>query len=422
MRNLTGVVFMMAVTMACSRPQSSASTPTGPSAAIHGESGIAVTGGVSGPMDTAFPGRSDSFQFRNELETKYQSGLNRAASSTFVDREGEVVWVQEYIRYRVNGCDHATASARVMTQIDGGVAGGICAAPPAGLVAFPSRADALQFRRELESKYQQMGRGLSATSVDLEGSVIWIQEYLRYRINACDHATAVWKTFSQIDGGPVAATCFVACEYVLSPSAASVDYTPASTSFQIRPNPIGCAWTAASDASWLTFSAELANGNGLSTFPVSIAQNNSVFDRVGRIRITWANGSATYTVVQRGTPFVASFTMSDPYRSSGPATECWIRSSPTPCNFVADANLTGGNYTYQWRIAYTYGTEKVISQTVSTRTFSFSDSCGAAGSSPDGSRVDLDVRLTITDDRGNTITLRSGENGQPSLFVKLYSC
>ena len=32
------------------------------------------------------------------------------------------------------------------------------------------------------------------------------------------------------------------------------------------------------------------------------------------------------------------------------------------------------------------------------------------------------VTLTITDDRGNTITLQSGEGGQPRLAVKLYTC
>ena len=78
-------------------------------------------------MDVLFPGRNDSFQFRNDLEAKYQPAWAAALTTTFVDREGEVVWTQEYIRYRVNGCDHATAVARVMTQIDGGVAGGICA-------------------------------------------------------------------------------------------------------------------------------------------------------------------------------------------------------------------------------------------------------------------------------------------------------
>ena len=69
-------------------------------------------GGVSGKFDVSFPPRNDSFDFRNQLETKYRTGLGRAAAATFVDAEGEVVWTQEYMRYRTNGCDHPTATSR----------------------------------------------------------------------------------------------------------------------------------------------------------------------------------------------------------------------------------------------------------------------------------------------------------------------
>jgi hypothetical protein len=90
-------------------------------------------------MDVLFPSRADAFEFRNQLETKYQSGLGRSTSLTSVDREGEVVWTQEYIRYRVNGCDHPTATQRVMTQIDGNPPGGICAENRDFVILFPPR-------------------------------------------------------------------------------------------------------------------------------------------------------------------------------------------------------------------------------------------------------------------------------------------
>ena len=51
-----------------------------------------------------------------------------------------------------------------------------------------------------------MGRDLRSTFVDQEGAVIWVQEYLRYRLSGCDHATAESKVLSQIDGGPVPGT------------------------------------------------------------------------------------------------------------------------------------------------------------------------------------------------------------------------
>jgi len=209
-------------------------------------------------MGVLFPGRNDSFDFRNQLETKYQAGLNREAGATFVDREGEVVWVQEYLRYRVNGCDQATAIQRVFAQIDGGAPGGICQENPGGLVAFPPRNDALAFREQLESKYQQMNRGASSSFVDAEGGVVWTQEYIRYRTNACDHATSVQKVFSQIDGSAVSATCYVPppCAYRPTPGGRDVGVAAGSDSIGLFGIPGGCAWTASSNAAWLTISSE----------------------------------------------------------------------------------------------------------------------------------------------------------------------
>jgi hypothetical protein len=46
--------------------------------------------------------------------------------STTVDREGDVVWTQEYLRYRVNSCGHGVAVQSVLTQIDGRAAPPVC--------------------------------------------------------------------------------------------------------------------------------------------------------------------------------------------------------------------------------------------------------------------------------------------------------
>jgi hypothetical protein len=67
-----------------------------------------------------FPPRQEPFDFRVQLEVKYRDGLRRPASQTFVDVEGDIVWTQEYLRYRVSGCSHVTAQERVFSQIDGG--------------------------------------------------------------------------------------------------------------------------------------------------------------------------------------------------------------------------------------------------------------------------------------------------------------
>lgn len=423
MRYLTAVVILIAAGMACSKDpvRQVAALPTSPSAAVSGASTVAFVGGVSGPMDVRFPVRSDPYQFRLALEPKYQNGLNRQAGTSYVDPEGEVVWTQEYIRYRVNGCDHATGVSRVMTQIDGGVAGGICSEPPAGVVLFPSRADVLQFRIALEAKYQGMGRGLSATFVDAEGAVIWIQEYLRYRVNGCDHATAQQKVFDQIDGGPVSPVCTTPCLFAANPTAVTVGSAAMSSTFEIRPQPTGCDYTAASDASWLTISSEYRTGTNFTVVPYSVSSNNGS-GRTGRITITWATGTAQFTVFQEGTAFSSSsFTMTDPFRSGGSAaTECWFRSSSTPCNFTSSTNLPGNTYTYAWTATYQNVTTKTITGTAST--FTFSDACGGGDSNTEGSLTDLNVTLTITDDRGNTITLRSGQGNQPALRVRRFTC
>ena len=103
------VIAMVLAAIACSSPDRAGRlSPTGPSATTIDTTAIGL-GGIAGPMDVLFPSRAETFEFRNQLEVKYQNGLGRSATSTRVDREGEVVWVQEYIRYRVNFCDHETA-------------------------------------------------------------------------------------------------------------------------------------------------------------------------------------------------------------------------------------------------------------------------------------------------------------------------
>ena len=70
----------MLATVACSSPdRARRASVAGPSAASVDATPMGL-GGISGPMDVLFPSRADSFDFRNELETKYQTGLNRAPS------------------------------------------------------------------------------------------------------------------------------------------------------------------------------------------------------------------------------------------------------------------------------------------------------------------------------------------------------
>jgi hypothetical protein len=173
---------------------------------LYGEP--ATTPTVPLPTGTAdFPPRNESLEFRRVLETKYRDGLGRAPAASFVDLEGSVVWTQEYIRYRIGQCAHEDATARVLMQIDGLGVQPVCG-PPSTPPSFPPRNESLVFRSGLEAKYRDgLRRGATSTAVDLEGDVVWTQEYLRYRLGRCSHDQAVARVLAQIDGLGTAATC-----------------------------------------------------------------------------------------------------------------------------------------------------------------------------------------------------------------------
>jgi hypothetical protein len=437
MRYLTGVLILIATGVACSRAPERivADLPTAPSAiaAVTDRTNTFGDGrfgpGVAGKLDVLFPPRNEALQFRNELETAYQVGLGRSPSMSAVDKEGEVVWIQEYIRYRVNGCDHGTAVQRVAEQIAGRPAGGICAAPPAGLVLFPSRADVFAFRQQLETLYLTVVAGVSGplarvpqpTFVDMEGASIWIAEYLRYRTNECDHPTGSQKTLVQLSGAPPPATCFVPCSFIINPSSLDVSKLASNHELEVRPNRAGCEWAVASDVTWITIPAFFANGNTFTMVPYSIAVNDGP-DRVGHITLTHSGGTLRLTVNQSGSPFGASISMFDNARSPAATTECWIRSSPTTCSFTATASMPGTITEYNWAASYNYaGTTRNFAQNTASPNFSFSDTCGLAGSSADNPEVRLELTLIIRDNLGNQVILQAGIN-HPLLMLRVFPC
>ena len=428
MRHLNVIAAMLLLAAAaCSSPDRARGvSPVAPTAAAVDTTPMGV-GGISGPMDILFPSRADAFQFRNELEVKYQTGLNRPPSFSYVDREGDVVWVQEYIRYRVNYCDHATAVARVMAQIDGQPPGGLCGENRDFVIIFPPRNETMDFRRQLEAKYQSMGRPLQSSFVDMEGSVIWTQEYIRYRVNQCNHTEAVQKVFAQIDGGAPSATCGPTCAYRPAPGGRNLTAAQQDSYFDLIGEPPGCGWTLTSDAPWLTFDPGYTNASRSLSIPYTVQQNVSGGPRTGRLRVVWdGGGSAVHIVNQDGNQLITTFTMTDSFRSGNtPATECHFRSTATPCTFTATSNLPGNTYSYKWTVSYSYGgTEKttMIEPPFGGPTYTITDACGASDAAPGGAGSPLVVQLTISDELGNTQTIRSGEGRQPALQVVKFPC
>jgi hypothetical protein len=426
-RGLILMLCTLTLVAGCSRdPERSSATATAPTAtsapdpgSLLGPTSVAP-GGVSGKYDVSFPGRDQSFDFRNQLETKYLTSLGRSAAPTFVDREGEVVWTQEYMRYRANGCDHATAVQRVLSQIDGQAAGAVCSAPPEGLIEFPPRSDSFDLRRQLESRYEQFGRGASLSAVDAEGGVIWTQEYLRYRVNQCDHPTAIQKVFSQIDGGGVAATCYVPpCIYTLSPITQAVPTGGGTFTLAVTKTSGDCSFTAESLDSFITIGSG-TSGSGTSTVTYTVGPNFGAA-RTGRIRVRWAQTSAILEINQAVGTSVA-FTLTDTNAGSGTTTNCAIRAASTPCVLTVSSGTFSSSAIFTWHVEYQQGSGIGSHDFTSTNTsFTFNQSCGIPGSTAGGTAQELKVWLTVTD--GNSIVnVQSGVAGQPTLTITFFTC
>lgn len=52
------------------------------------------------------------------MEAKYRNDLRRPAQQLFVDPEGDIVWTQEYLRYRVENCSNQDATDKVLAQCE----------------------------------------------------------------------------------------------------------------------------------------------------------------------------------------------------------------------------------------------------------------------------------------------------------------
>jgi hypothetical protein len=404
------------VAAACSpKPDGAAAHLTGPSAmTLPDPSG---SGGISRPALVNFPARTDTLDFRHQLESKYVS-MGRPAQQVFVDQDGEVAWIGEYERYRVNGCDHDTATRNVMAQIDGQAAAPVCA-----LLAFPETAvypprdHVVDFRRQLGAKYQSMGRA-AQSSVDADGAAIWISEYLRYRTSGCDHATAVQKTLTQVDGNAAPGTCVEACAYYIAgPQLAPA--TGGSLSAEMVRTSGSCEWIAESEVEWIVLNRPITGGDR-SVLTYTILPNSGG-SRSGSIRVNYPGGRSYVQVNQGAQSTNVGFQLFDLSTQSTATTECRLKVTNTACTLSAvNTALPNPIATYDWRVEYAYNGSKVKTQASALSTFTFNETCGP--SAADGSPIAMSVRLTVTDTAGNTQTVSSGQGIQPMLQLRSYNC
>jgi hypothetical protein len=208
---LIGGCLLLGAVFACGGRDNAASRgaalPFSPSVGGIFQSASFGSGGVTATVLRPFPDRQLAFQFRSvNLEQLYRNQLGRSSVfPTNVNPEGSVIWVSEYLRYRVSGCSAEDSFSRILTQIRGG---GVPAQCSQNEQPFPDRGDALSFRRQLETVYRNELRApLSDTHVDDEGDVIWTMEYLRYVLSGCSQDSTIQKITQQINGGGVPGDC-----------------------------------------------------------------------------------------------------------------------------------------------------------------------------------------------------------------------
>jgi hypothetical protein len=164
--------------------------------------GVAVTG-------IPFPPRDQVLTFFLNLEDEYRDTLGRSQTNQgFVDAEGSAVWFPEWLRYVLNGCFATIASERVLMQIRTGAIQPVCGVVASGTIEFPPRNQSLDFLNTLDTFYRdELNRSMTLSYIDLEGKAVWLQEYLRYRVNGCNEQQATDHVFTQIRGGGIPSVC-----------------------------------------------------------------------------------------------------------------------------------------------------------------------------------------------------------------------
>jgi len=164
--------------------------------------GLSTFGGHGrvGTEAVPFPPQNEPVDFLAQLETHYRVQLGKPPLQTFVDVVGHAVWMQDYLRYRLNQCSHPDAVSKTLLRVDtrGAVDPPECGTAGSGQLPFPPQNESLDFLNQLERKYQTQG-GRYTTNVDATGHAAWMADYLRYRVNKCEHFDSINKVFTIVD-------------------------------------------------------------------------------------------------------------------------------------------------------------------------------------------------------------------------------
>jgi hypothetical protein len=81
--------------------------------------GIASPDCPAKPSPGTLPPTNETLEFMRELE-QVRRAQGEPETTTYVDLEGEAVWMQTYVDYRLQGCTPHAASDAVLRTIQGG--------------------------------------------------------------------------------------------------------------------------------------------------------------------------------------------------------------------------------------------------------------------------------------------------------------
>ena len=204
-----------------------ASTPTN----VTMNSVVADTDTLAVVASLQFPPRDQTLNFFLGLENEYRDTLGRQRNNQgFVNAEGSAVWFPEWLRYVLNECSVTEATNRVLMQIRGQGIQPVCGVVAPGVIDFPPRDQSLDFLNTLDTFYRdELNRAVQLSYIDLEGKAVWLQEYLRYRVNGCDDTQATDRVFQQIRGGGISPVCGLGFQLSCGSSGLTLDQSNITT-------------------------------------------------------------------------------------------------------------------------------------------------------------------------------------------------
>jgi hypothetical protein len=212
-------ILLLALMLNVSACGAEKGSPTAPSSALRKDSSSPAASGALVPFHilhpvefqmsqglVIFPPRTEPNAFFQDLQALYRGVLGRPQTApTYVDPEGQNVWLTEYFRFYLNGCSHVDAMSRTLTEVTTGGSLPTCGSET---LTFPPRNLPNEFQNRLEATYRDaMQRPLLSSYVDSEGANVWLAQYLRFRVSGCNHIVAQDKVFTEIRGGGVQPAC-----------------------------------------------------------------------------------------------------------------------------------------------------------------------------------------------------------------------